>query len=117
MRRRILIVEDNERVAEVCRLALAAEGCAVWVGRDGAEAMRAVETYASDLVVLDIELAGAVDGFTVLSWLRGWTDAVRVMIVSGHGTATDLVRGLRDGADEYVVKPVSRAACTRAAWP
>jgi len=106
---RILIVEDEERVAAFYREALAGAGYASRTAQTGAAALAALDDFSPHLVLLDIGLKGRTDGFAVLAALRGREDAggFQVVIVSGRGMTTDIVRGLDLQADDYLVKPVS----------
>jgi two-component system response regulator MtrA len=108
---RILIVEDEERVAAFYREALASAGYASRTAQTGAAALAALDDFSPHLVLLDIGLKGRTDGFAVLAALRARADAggFQVVIISGRGMTTDIVRGLDLQADDYLVKPVSQA--------
>lgn len=98
----VLVVEDDERLGRQVADTLAAAGFSpTWV-RDGARAMR-LDPTAFRLVVLDLMLPGA-HGFDVLKRFREASD-VPVLVLTARDDTHDKVRGLRLGADDYVVKP------------
>lgn len=102
---RILLVEDDPKVARAIQLYLeAARYEAVWVA-DGREAVARAEAEAFDLVVLDLMLPG-LDGYAVCRRLREGT-RVPIIMVTARTTEDDRVRGLDLGADDYVAKPFS----------
>jgi len=103
---RILVVEDEEHLAEGLRFNLEAEGYEVAIASDG---LRAVEMLAArgrgvDLVILDLMLPG-LSGFEVLRRARASGDFVPVLILTAKDEIEDRVRGLEEGADDYLVKP------------
>src|SRR5882757_10373918 len=102
-RARILVVEDEPRLADLLRLYLEREGHAVSVVGDGLAAIAAVDAGPVDLVVLDLMLPG-VGGETVLSAIRERGDTP-VLIASAKRSDTERIAGLRMGADDYLAKP------------
>jgi DNA-binding response OmpR family regulator len=103
---RILVVEDEEHLAEGLRFNLEAEGYEVAIASDG---LRAVEMLAArergvDLVILDLMLPG-LSGFEVLRRARAAGDFVPVLILTAKDSIEDRVRGLEEGADDYLIKP------------
>lgn len=108
---RVLIVEDEQHLADVLRFNLEAEGYAVQVvdtGEAALELLLGPERAAFDLVVLDVMLPGK-DGFTVVTELREQEQFVPVLILTAHGRAEDVVRGFGAGADDYLPKPTELA--------
>lgn len=101
---KILIVEDEERIAGFVGKGLRAAGYAVEIVGTGEEATALAQGTGFDLVILDVGLPG-IDGFAVLEALRGSGDHVPVIMLTARGSLDDTVRGLEDGADDYVVKP------------
>jgi DNA-binding response OmpR family regulator len=97
---RVLLVEDDESIAEPLAEGLRREGFAVVCAASGAEALAAEEP---DIVLLDLRLPD-VDGFTVCRELRARSE-VPIIVVSARGEEVDRVVGLELGADDYVVKP------------
>jgi DNA-binding response OmpR family regulator len=114
-RRGVLVVEDDERTAAFLADNLRADGFQAAVAADAGEAIRAIEVRSPDLLLLDLTL-GASSGLSVLDRVRS-ADGVGtrvdpqlpVIILSGHAGELDRVRGLKRGADDYVVKPFSYA--------
>ena len=101
---RILIVEDDERLATVTREYLESNGMDVTVVNDGEEAVRRISADQPDLVVHDLMLPGA-DGLTVCREVR---PAFRnpILMLTARTDDMDQVLGLEMGADDYVAKPV-----------
>ena len=103
----VLIVEDEERLAETLRFNLAAEGYSVKVAGDGAEGLSLAQALQPDLVLLDLMLP-KLDGTEVLRGIREHSLAPVVLLTARTGEA-DRVKGLDLGADDYVTKPFSIA--------
>ena len=101
---RILVVEDQKRTAAFVSKALRAEGWAVDVLHDGAEALVALGERSYDAVVLDIMLPGR-DGLSVLRQLRQKGDHTPVILLSARGEVNERVEGLDTGANDYLAKP------------
>lgn len=99
----ILIVEDNDELAEVFLDFLVAEGYEAEIAGNGYEALELFSAHSPRLVILDIMLPG-MDGFTVCTEIRRLSD-VPVIIVSARGEKTDMLDGLGLGADDYIEKP------------
>jgi len=101
---RVLVVEDDQMIANGLLTALRQDGYAVeWTG-DGAAAAAALHTSQFDLVLLDLGLPGR-DGLDVLREFRRRGNATPVIIVTARDERRDRVRGLDGGADDYIVKP------------
>ena len=101
---RVLVVEDDESIADVLRRSLRAEGHDVRSAGDGAEALTAAEQFAPDLVVLDLGLP-RLDGLEVLRAMRASGQTMPVVILTARDDVTDTVDGFELGADDYVTKP------------
>jgi len=101
---RILVAEDDERVARQVAGALRAAGYAVDVTGEGREAGHLGASEPYDAVVLDLGLPG-MDGVSVLERWRADGIAVPVLILTARGTWREKVTGLRAGADDYLAKP------------
>jgi DNA-binding response OmpR family regulator len=102
---RILVVEDEPRYVRLITFNLEAQGYRVTCATTGEEALSALAVEVPDLVVLDIMLPGQ-DGFEVCSHIRE-VSTVPIIMLTARGTEQDKVKGLRLGADDYVVKPFS----------
>jgi two-component system response regulator MprA len=100
---RILVVEDDPRLAATLERVLAAENHDVEVAADGTMALRLARERPFDLVVLDIMLPG-LDGIAVCKRLRS-TGPVPILLLTALGGTEERVRGLDSGADDYLVKP------------
>jgi DNA-binding response OmpR family regulator len=102
---RILVVEDERKVASFIRQGLAEEGYAVDVATDGAAALDlALGGTSYDLIVLDVVLPKR-DGFAVLRALREYRMAAPVLLLTARDSVPDKVAGLDLGADDYLTKP------------
>ncbi|MDN5932079.1 MAG: response regulator transcription factor [Pseudonocardia sp.] len=108
-RRRVLVVDDDERVRTVVSWQLEADGYAVAQAADGAAALEQIASDRPDLVVLDLSMPG-VGGLDVLRRVRGGAGgptSLPVIVLSGRSGETDRIVGLDLGADDYLVKPFS----------
>ena len=103
---RVLVVEDEERMASLLRRALEEEGHAVDVARDGPEGVWLATENPYGAVVLDLMLPGF-DGFEVCRRLRAAEVWAPVLMLTARDEIGDRVRGLDAGADDYLVKPFS----------
>jgi DNA-binding response OmpR family regulator len=101
---RILIAEDEPRIAAFVEKGLAANGFAVTVVGDGPSAHDYAMTGGFDLMVLDIGLPGR-DGFAVLRDLRAERNPIPVIVLTARDGVQDTVAGLEGGADDYMAKP------------
>jgi two-component system KDP operon response regulator KdpE len=102
---KILLIEDEEKLAGYMQLWLEQVGYSCqWCG-NGAEGLRRAADWRPDLVILDLALP-TMDGWEVCRRLRA-ASAVPIIIVTARGEEMDRVRGLRMGADDYIVKPFS----------
>ncbi len=104
--RRILVVDDDEDILLLVGTLLTSAGYEPLPHRDGRSALRAFHEQPTDLVVLDLSMPD-LDGFETLERIRDISD-VPVIVLTGHAGEVDKVRGLRSGADDYVVKPFGR---------
>ena len=103
---RVLIVEDDERLASSLHRGLEEAGMAVDTVGDGDEAVHLAASAAYDVIVLDVMLP-ARDGFSVATLLREKSVASPILMLTGRGAVEDRVHGLEVGADDYLVKPFS----------
>ncbi|MCX6637650.1 MAG: response regulator transcription factor [Acidobacteria bacterium] len=101
---RILVVEDEKRIADFLGRGLESAGYAVDLAGDGATAMDLVHAADYDVIVLDLMLPDT-DGLTLLEKIRGRKPSPPVLILSARGGLDDRVKGLESGADDYLVKP------------
>ncbi|MEU5215178.1 response regulator transcription factor [Streptomyces sp. NPDC020807] len=101
---RILIVEDEPAVREALRRSLAFEGYETQDAVDGLDALDRLQTYAPDLVVLDVQMP-RMDGLTAARRIRASGSTVPILMLTARDTVGDRVTGLDAGADDYLVKP------------
>ena len=102
--RRILVIEDEPRIAAFIEKGLRSEGFTPTVAPDGVTGLDYAVSGEFDLAVLDIGLPG-MDGFTLLDRLRSSGSTMPVIVLTARDSGTDTVRGLEGGADDYVSKP------------
>jgi DNA-binding response OmpR family regulator len=105
---RILVVEDEQKVANALREGLEGERYDVVVERTGENAFFRLTTEAFDLILLDLGLPGR-DGLEILATLRAKGVKTPVLILTARDTLEDRVAGLDSGADDYLVKPFAFA--------
>jgi two-component system copper resistance phosphate regulon response regulator CusR len=102
---KLLIVEDEPKTAEYLHKGLAEQGCAVDVAHNGVDGQHLALVHDYDVIVLDAMLPG-IDGFTLLRALRA-VKQTPVIMLTARDSIEDRVRGLHEGADDYLVKPFS----------
>jgi two-component system, OmpR family, response regulator len=103
---RVLVVEDETKLAELLRHRLRREGMGVDVASNGEEALVRATATEYDLILLDLMLPG-IDGFGVCRSLRGHSIWAPTLMLTARDGIEDRVRGLDSGADDYLVKPFS----------
>ena len=101
---RLLVAEDEPRIAAFLEKGLKANGFAVTVVDDGDDALHLADSDDFDLLILDVGLPGR-DGFAVLRELRARGRRLPVIILTARDSVEDTVAGLEGGADDYVPKP------------
>src|SRR5699024_5530528 len=102
-KQKILIVDDDENIAELISLYLTKECFDTHMVFDGEEALRAFDSYQPNLILLDLMLPG-MDGYQVCREIRSRSNTPIIML-SAKGEVFDKVLGLELGADDYVIKP------------
>jgi two-component system, OmpR family, alkaline phosphatase synthesis response regulator PhoP len=107
-KRRILIVEDDNHIAEGLKLNLSLQGYEAAIAGNGTEGLRMWKEWNPDLVVLDIMLP-ALDGLAVLRHIRLTDERLPVLILSAKGAPDDRIRGFSCGVDDYLAKPFNLA--------
>jgi DNA-binding response OmpR family regulator len=102
----ILIVEDEEHLAQGLKFNLEAEGYRASIARDGETALEITATPDAgiDVILLDVMLPGC-DGFSVVEQLRERDDRTPVLMLTARGRSEDVLRGFAAGADDYLPKP------------
>lgn len=103
---KILVVEDDRKVARFLEQGLREDGYSVDVAHDGSQGAALAHVQDYDLIILDVMLPGKT-GFDVLAELRRESRNTPVLLLTARDTAEDIVRGLDAGADDYLTKPFS----------
>lgn len=104
MAHRILVIEDDQSIAEIVGILLRGEGFEVSYCADGLQAVTAFQAVSPDLVLLDLMLPGR-DGIDVCRAIRE-TSGVPIVMLTARSDSADIVTGLESGADDYIVKPI-----------
>ncbi len=107
MKPKILIIDDDEKLLEIMRVAFTSEGFTVLAAKGGPEGLKIAFSSHPDLIILDI-LMPDMDGMEVCRRLHELSDMPIIMLTALSST-TDIVKGLGVGADDYVTKPFSMA--------
>lgn len=105
---RILVVDDDQKLLNMLSRTLRYEGFEVATAIDGREALRKVDEWQPDLIVLDWLMPG-LDGLGVVERLRAARDDTLVLMLTARDAIEDRVEGLESGADDYLVKPFAPA--------
>jgi two-component system OmpR family response regulator len=103
---RVLVVDDEQRLTDLLKMALRYEGWKVQAAHSGQEALELASTFMPHAIVLDVMLPD-LDGLTVLSRLREFGDDTPVLFLTAKDTVGDRIAGLTVGGDDYVTKPFS----------
>ena len=104
---RVLVVEDDEEIAQVLQRSLRMEGYEVKLAGDGVQGLEEAHAFLPDLIVLDLGLP-RLDGVDVAKRLRDDGDAVPILMLTARDALESRVEGLDVGADDYLVKPFER---------
>ena len=102
-KQKILIVEDDNNIAELVALYLTKECFETKIVNDGEEALKQFHIFHPDLILLDLMLPG-IDGYQVCREIRHTSD-IPIIMLSAKGETFDKVLGLELGADDYIIKP------------
>jgi heavy metal response regulator len=105
---RILVVEDEKKVAAFIKRGLEEEGYTVDIAYDGAEGVQLADSAAYDLLIMDVMLPKK-DGLTVVKELRQSGKCTPVLMLTARDTTDDIVAGLDAGSDDYLTKPFAFA--------
>ena len=106
MTMKVLLIEDEEKVANFISKGLEEEGYAVDMAYNGREGLDLVKTNSYDMLLLDLMIP-EVNGFDVLKTIRNWGIDLPVLIITAKSSKEDVVRGLDTGSDDYLTKPFS----------
>ena len=100
----ILIVDDEEQIADMISAALTAHGYTIAIAYDGVQGVAKVRSGKFDLAVMDIQMPG-MDGITALGEMKKLDPEIEVIIATGHGTMGTAIQSMRKGAFDYLHKP------------
>jgi DNA-binding response OmpR family regulator len=103
---RILIVEDDQKLARQLQKGLAEQGHSVALAFEGHEGLQTARSEPFEVFVLDVMLPG-IDGFSLVRRLRAGGSVTPILLLTARDTAEDIVMGLEAGADDYLTKPFS----------
>ncbi len=103
---KMLLVEDEEKVAHFISKGLEEEGYAIDVAYDGRKGLDLLKEFTYDLVLLDLMIP-EISGLELLKIIRSWGNNTPVLIITAKNTKEDVVKGLDTGSDDYLTKPFS----------
>ena len=103
---KILIIEDEEKIANFLRRGLIEESYAIDIASDGEEAVYKFEINTYDLIILDLMIP-KIDGVTVCHNIRQKNTSIPILMLTARDSVEDKIRGLDAGADDYMTKPFS----------
>ena len=106
MEKKVLIVDDDERVVQSMRGVLEDEGFRVAIAQSGEEAIEIFQRESPDITLLDIWMPG-MDGIEVLKRLKGMVPDCQVIMISGHATISTAMAAVKLGASDFIEKPIS----------
>jgi DNA-binding response OmpR family regulator len=106
MSRKILICDDEPNIVVALEFLMKQNGYETRVAEDGEQALREIDSFQPDLVLLDVMLPRR-DGFEVCQTLRSAGNDVRIVMLTAKGRESEITKGLALGADSYVTKPFS----------
>lgn len=102
--RRILLVEDEQKIADTLKLGLVENGYQVEVAYDGKIGLKLFEAYPFNLIVLDINLPG-INGYELCKIIRSKNTHIPVIMLTALSSLNDKIEGYDAGADDYIIKP------------
>ena len=102
--RKILLVEDEQKIADTLKLGLTEQGYITDVAYDGMIGWRLFEANSYNLVILDINLPG-INGFELCRMIRNRNNQIPVIMLTAMSTLGDKIEGYDSGADDYIIKP------------
>ena len=106
MAMKVIVVEDEAKVASFISRGLEEEGYSVDVAYDGKEGLELIKASSYDIVLLDLMIP-EIDGLEVLRRMRSWGVNTPVLIITAKSSKEDVVKGLDTGSDDYLTKPFS----------
>ena len=108
LEKKILLVDDEPNIIMALEYALKKQNFEVYIARDGKEALQILESNTPDIVLLDIMMPN-VDGYQTLAYIKEKTHlkSTKVIFLTAKNKASDVEKGLKLGADKYLIKPFS----------
>ncbi len=106
---RILVVDDEKAVRSALTVNLSKEGFQVSSAQNAEEALSALQDSPVDMVISDVAMPG-MGGIALLEQIKENWPEVRVVVMTGYGSVSDAVHAMKSGADDYIIKPVSKDA-------
>jgi DNA-binding response OmpR family regulator len=108
MRKKILIVDDEPNIVMTLEYAFKKQDFEVFIARDGSEALHILEINNPDVILLDIMMPN-VDGYQTLKYIKSQDSlqATKVVFLTAKNKVSDIEKGLKLGADKYLIKPFS----------
>ena len=110
MEKKILIVDDSPTARELITVALQSQGFQILIASNGEEAIHKAQKESPDLILLDVIMPGQ-NGFQVCRQLKtgGLTKDIKVILVTSKSQKSDRFWGLKQGADDYLIKPFEKS--------
>ncbi|MSR77262.1 MAG: response regulator [Candidatus Omnitrophica bacterium] len=107
MNKQLLIVDDEVEICEFLRTFFEERDYLVAIAHSGDEAIQTVEKIQPDVVLLDVQMPGELDGLETLKWIKHKYPQIKVIMVTALETHDKIEKALRYGADNYITKPLS----------
>ncbi|MBX9810580.1 MAG: response regulator [Burkholderiales bacterium] len=109
MKKKVLVVDDNAGIRGLLRLALQSDDIELHEAEHGAGALKTIQGLRPDVVILDVMMPGALDGYRACKRIKDDPELrdTYVILLSARGQQADIEEGKRAGADRYVLKPFS----------
>ena len=104
---RVLVVEDEEKIAQFLKKGLTEKGYTVELAGDADTALQRIESLPVDLIILDLLLPGTRDGLELCRQMRARGVRAKILMLTARDTVENKIEGLDAGADDYLVKPFS----------
>ena len=104
---KIMIIDDEKPICDVLSASLRDDGHRVETARDGESGLNVIREFQPDIVLLDIWMPGKFDGLQVLSEAKAQYPEIQFLIMSGHGTIETAVKAVKNGAWDFIEKPLS----------
>ena len=107
MKKKIFVVDDEVEICEFLQSFFEERDYEVSVAHSGDQAMEAIDKVQPHIVLLDVQMPGAMDGLETLKWIKHKYPQIKVIMVTALETHDKIEKALRNGADNYITKPLS----------